>query len=221
MPSQIARGGTGPHHRRLAATRAGRADGTPRIDVGHRGNFAPRISGAARGADERRPPRRALARKWEPRAVRARRPAASWPISRLTVDRQTRRRATRRASPPIRVQGNSKVEFRWQDQFGLTGQQPFTLSITGREDEAPTLSCEGLPRQKVVLDSETAHLQGSCPGRFRRQRRGDRMAGRRSNPIVKPDRPRANAFWRPAATTKRTSRSPARSPPSRWASSRR
>ena len=39
------------------------------------------------------------------------------------------------ASPPIRVQGNSKVEFRWQDRFGLTGQQPFTLSITGREDE--------------------------------------------------------------------------------------
>ena len=28
------------------------------------------------------------------------------------------------------------------------------LSITGREDEAPSLSCEDLPRQKVVLDTE-------------------------------------------------------------------
>ena len=62
--------GAGPHDRRLAATRAGRADGTPRIDLGDRGNLAPRIPGAADGADERRPRRRALAGEWKPRAVR-------------------------------------------------------------------------------------------------------------------------------------------------------
>jgi hypothetical protein len=58
------------------------------------------------------------------------------------------------ASSPIQVQGAAKLEFRWLDQFGLAGQQPFTISINGRDDEAPSLICEGLPRQKVVLDSE-------------------------------------------------------------------
>jgi len=57
-------------------------------------------------------------------------------------------------SPPAKVDGSRKMEFRWQDKFGLAGKEPFVLSITGREDEAPSLSCEDLPRQKVVLDTE-------------------------------------------------------------------
>ena len=35
------------------------------------------------------------------------------------------------------------------------GKEPLTISINAREDEAPSLSCEDLPRQKVVIDSET------------------------------------------------------------------
>ena len=46
------------------------------------------------------------------------------------------------------------MEFRWQDTYGLEGKEPFTLSINGRVDEAPSLTCEDLPRQKVLLDSE-------------------------------------------------------------------
>jgi hypothetical protein len=57
-------------------------------------------------------------------------------------------------SSPIPVHGAANLEFRWQDQFGLTGKEPFTLAIAGRDDEPPSLICEGLPRQKVVLDSE-------------------------------------------------------------------
>lgn len=57
-------------------------------------------------------------------------------------------------SPPTPVQGPRKMQFRWQDTFGLEGKEPFTLAITGREDESPSLACEDLPRQKVVLDSE-------------------------------------------------------------------
>jgi hypothetical protein len=57
-------------------------------------------------------------------------------------------------SPPTVVAGNSKVEFQWQDQFGLGGKEPFVLSINGRDDEAPTVSCDGLVPRKVVLDSE-------------------------------------------------------------------
>jgi hypothetical protein len=57
-------------------------------------------------------------------------------------------------SAPAKVDGSRKMEFRWQDRFGLAGKEPFVLSITGREDEAPSLTCEDLPRQKVVLDTE-------------------------------------------------------------------
>jgi hypothetical protein len=58
------------------------------------------------------------------------------------------------ASPKAKIDGSRKMEFRWQDNFGLAGKEPFVLAITGREDEAPSLSCEDLPRQKVVLDTE-------------------------------------------------------------------
>ncbi len=53
-----------------------------------------------------------------------------------------------------KIEGSRKIEFRWQDQYGLAGKEPFVLAVTGREDEAPSLSCEDLPRQKVVLDTE-------------------------------------------------------------------
>jgi hypothetical protein len=57
-------------------------------------------------------------------------------------------------SPTAKIDGSRKMEFRWQDRFGLAGKEPFVLSITGREDEAPSLATEDLPRQKVVLDTE-------------------------------------------------------------------
>jgi hypothetical protein len=90
------------------------------------------------------------------------------------------------ASPPIRVQGTSKVEFRWQDRFGLTGQQPFTLSIMGREDEAPTLSCDGLPRQKVVLDSETLTFKVRAQDDFGVKRVGLEWAGVPEPTVLRP-----------------------------------
>jgi hypothetical protein len=52
------------------------------------------------------------------------------------------------------IQGSRKMEFAWQDKFGLAGKEPFVLSITARDDEAPSLSCENLPRQRVILDTE-------------------------------------------------------------------
>ena len=58
------------------------------------------------------------------------------------------------SSPETTVDASRSMEFRWQDALGLAGKAPFTLSITGRDDEPPSLACEGLPRQKVVLDSE-------------------------------------------------------------------
>jgi hypothetical protein len=57
-------------------------------------------------------------------------------------------------SPPIPISGSRKMEFSWEDKFGLAGKEPFVLSITARDDEAPSVSCENLPRQRVVLDTE-------------------------------------------------------------------
>ncbi|WP_165219869.1 hypothetical protein [Aquisphaera insulae] len=63
------------------------------------------------------------------------------------------------SSPPVRVDGNRSIEFRWKDALGLEGRAPFVLSVNGRDDEAPSLACENLPRQKVVLDSETLNFR--------------------------------------------------------------
>ena len=47
------------------------------------------------------------------------------------------------------------MTLEWQDDFGLAGQQPFAITVHAVDDEAPTLAGEDLPRQRVVLDSET------------------------------------------------------------------
>ena len=52
------------------------------------------------------------------------------------------------------IEGSRKIEFRWQDKFGLAGKEPFSLAITAARTRPPSLTCEDLPRQKVVLDSE-------------------------------------------------------------------
>ena len=58
------------------------------------------------------------------------------------------------SSPPTLIADSRKMEFTWQDKLGLAGKEPFTLAITASEDEPPSLTCEDLPRQKVVLDIE-------------------------------------------------------------------
>ena len=58
------------------------------------------------------------------------------------------------SSPPALFEASRKIEFRWEDTLGLAGKEPFSLSVAAREDEAPSISCEDLPRQKVVLETE-------------------------------------------------------------------
>ncbi len=63
------------------------------------------------------------------------------------------------ASPPAKIAASSTLSIEWQDEFGLQGQEPFAVSITARDDEAPTVACENLPRQRVVLISETLNFK--------------------------------------------------------------
>jgi hypothetical protein len=86
--------------------------------------------------------------------------SASRELSSAEVDGQERQPVGSRVfSPTTHVDGESKLEFRWRDRFGLEGKAPFLLSIQGREDEPPSISCENLPRQRVVLDSESLQFK--------------------------------------------------------------
>jgi hypothetical protein len=87
-------------------------------------------------------------------------------------------------SPVLHVDGPRKMEFRWRDRFGLAGKEPFTLTITGREDEAPSVACEDLPRQKVVLDSEMLSFKIRAQDDFGVKKVGLEWQGA-DNPVVK------------------------------------
>ncbi len=58
------------------------------------------------------------------------------------------------ASPRLVVDGSRNLEFQWKDQYGLEGKAPFTLAVNSRDDEPPTVSCENMPKAKVILDTE-------------------------------------------------------------------
>jgi hypothetical protein len=90
------------------------------------------------------------------------------------------------ASPAIEVKGTSKVQLLWQDRLGLTGKEPFTLAIAGHDDEPPSLVCEGLPRQKVVLDSEMLSFKIHARDDFGVKRVGIEWLGIEDAAITKP-----------------------------------
>jgi len=62
-------------------------------------------------------------------------------------------------SPPIDVDSPKKIELQWRDEFDLAAKEPFVISITPCDDEAPLIACEDLPRSKVVLDSEQLNFR--------------------------------------------------------------
>ncbi len=70
-------------------------------------------------------------------------------------DREREVAGTTLASDNVAIDDVSSLKFKWQDQLGLAGREPFELTVNAVDDEAPTLICDGLPRQAVVLDSET------------------------------------------------------------------
>jgi hypothetical protein len=111
--------------------------------------------------------------------------SASRELSAAQVDGQNRQpKGATVSSPETKVDGPRTVEFRWQDALGLAGKAPFLLSIDGRDDEAPSLACEGLPRQKVVLDSETLQFKVKAQDDFGVKQVGMEWQGVES-PVVK------------------------------------
>ncbi|MCA9031149.1 MAG: hypothetical protein KDA66_10095, partial [Planctomycetaceae bacterium] len=64
------------------------------------------------------------------------------------------------ATPAVAVdKEETELKLEWRDALGLTSLEPFDLTIRSSDDEAPSLVCEGLPRQKVLLDTEVLTFQ--------------------------------------------------------------
>ena len=200
-------------------TRPDRADPAARADLGRRRRSRCPSTSAARSPSARTCA--AGRSRWSRAAARRspRPPAASWRPPQVDGQSRDARRARRVTSPATAVEGSRKIEFRWQDKFGLAGKEPFTLAITGRDDEAPSprlrrpAAAEGRARLRA------AQLQGPGPGRFRRQARRHRVAGHRQPGRHAAGQGRAHpGGGRPRQGVARAR--PARSRPSRWASSR-
>jgi hypothetical protein len=56
--------------------------------------------------------------------------------------------------PAAMVEESRQLKIGWRDGDGLSPLSPFTLSVESHDDDPPTVTCQGLPRQKVVLVSE-------------------------------------------------------------------
>nr|MDQ3333413.1 hypothetical protein [Planctomycetota bacterium] len=81
-------------------------------------------------------------------------------LERAAVDGRPRQPdGSRFATDGVVIDGERTMELTWRDRFGLAGGQPFAIAVTAAEDEAPSLVCENLPRQKVLLDSEAVAFE--------------------------------------------------------------
>lgn len=89
-------------------------------------------------------------------------------------------------SGAIAVDESRTLEFQWKDEYGLAGREPFTLSINAIEDEAPTLICDGLPRQAVLLDSEVVNFKVRASDDFGIRRVGLLWRGLPNSVISQP-----------------------------------
>lgn len=86
--------------------------------------------------------------------------SASRPLTSATIDGQAQTPSGQTVSSNVpEIDASRKLMIEWQDEFGLSGKEPFALSINALEDEAPTLSCDNLPTRQVVLDTEQLNFQ--------------------------------------------------------------
>lgn len=85
---------------------------------------------------------------------------ASRELSSVTLDSQAIRVANESFdSDALQDSATVSHEVQWVDRFGLKAKSPFPLNIIVRQDEEPTIYTEGMPRAKVLLDSEQIQFQ--------------------------------------------------------------
>lgn len=88
-------------------------------------------------------------------AVTANRPLASGRVDQQTHPPQ----GATIVSPALTVEATRTLEFDWQDELGLSGRDPLQVTISARDDQSPAVVVDGLPRRRVVLDSEQLTFQ--------------------------------------------------------------
>jgi len=87
-------------------------------------------------------------------------------------------------APPFAVDGTRRVQFQWTDEYGLAGKEPFVVTIAGKDDEAPSVVVEDLPRQRVVLETEVLSFKVRARDDFGVHSVGIEWKGV-ENPVVK------------------------------------
>lgn len=55
---------------------------------------------------------------------------------------------------PVAFTDSAKREFTWRDELGLTSREPFVLTINVRDDEAPSVFCNELSQNLILLETE-------------------------------------------------------------------
>ena len=80
-------------------------------------------------------------------------------------------------SPAALIESSRKIEFRWEDKLGLAGKEPFSLAVTAREDEAPSLATRNCPARRWCSTLSSSLSRCRAAGRFRHQAGRDRVAG--------------------------------------------
>lgn len=60
---------------------------------------------------------------------------------------------------PVVIDLERTLSLEWTDRVGLSSLVPFSLKIQGVNDELPSVICENLPRQSILLDSEVLTFQ--------------------------------------------------------------
>ena len=159
--------------------------------------------------------------RWSRGAGRRFAATASRELSGAQVDGQPRTPAGRDGHQPAdrRSTGPRTVEFRWQDEFGLAGKEPFTLDDHRPRRRGRRRSRARTCRARRSCSTPSCSASRSGP-RTTSASSASAWSGKGSRTRSSRRRPRASASWRPAATTRRRSTSAARSRRSRSASSR-
>jgi hypothetical protein len=107
-------------------------------------------------------------------------------LSQATFNGKPTQSTDKITSPPVLIDTSQRLVLTWTDEFGLTGMQPFTVALTARDDEPPSVVCEDLPRHKVVLDLESLHFKVRAQDDFGIKRVGIEWKGVDSAEVEKP-----------------------------------
>ncbi len=61
--------------------------------------------------------------------------------------------------PPTLIADSQELTMHWRDELGLSAKEPFHLRLTAVEDDAPTVTCVKLPREQVILSTDTTSFE--------------------------------------------------------------